>query len=134
MQTLKVLEAKIEDIRRNYAGTPVAATEPVFGYMADALGLKMQNEDFQRAVMNDTEPSARDVAAFQDNLKSGNIRVLIYNRQVASDITERLLAIAEGSNVPVVGITETQPNGVSYQDWIMSQLDALDEALSQGTQ
>ena len=43
----------------------VTATEPVFGLMAEALGLTMRNERFQLAVMNDTEPSARDVAAFE---------------------------------------------------------------------
>ena len=43
--------------RRSYAGTAVTATEPVFGYMAEALGLKMLNDDFQIAMMNDTEPS-----------------------------------------------------------------------------
>ena len=31
----------------------------VFGYMASTLELKMRNERFQVAVMNDTEPSAR---------------------------------------------------------------------------
>ena len=42
-----------------YAGTPVTATEPVFGYMAAALGFKMRNERFQLAVMNDAEPQRR---------------------------------------------------------------------------
>jgi zinc/manganese transport system substrate-binding protein len=32
--------------------------------------------------------------------------------------------------VPVVAVTETQPAGVSYQQWILNELDALDRALS----
>ncbi len=35
--------AQIAELRQKYAGTPVTATEPVFGYMADALGLDMRN-------------------------------------------------------------------------------------------
>ena len=48
----------------------VTATEPVFGYMADALGLKMRNRAFQIAIMNDTEPSASQIAGFEKDLKT----------------------------------------------------------------
>src|SRR5664279_2881468 len=67
--SLKPLNDKIAAIRSKYAGAAATASEPVFGYMAGALGLKMRNEKFQLAVMNDTEPSARDVAAFEQDLK-----------------------------------------------------------------
>ena len=69
----------------------MTATEPVFGYMADALGLKMRNERFQLAIMNDTEPSARDVAAFEQDLKSRKVRVLFYNKQ-ASEQSRRSIS------------------------------------------
>jgi zinc/manganese transport system substrate-binding protein len=54
---------KVAEIKGKYAGAEVTATEPVFGYMAAALGLTMRNDRFQLAVMNGTEPSARDTAA-----------------------------------------------------------------------
>ena len=66
---IKPVEDKVAEIRKTFAGTPVTATEPVFGYMAAALGFKMRNERFQLAVMNDTEPAASDVAAFEDDLR-----------------------------------------------------------------
>ena len=49
---------RIAALRGQYAGTPVTATEPVFDYMADAIGLTMRNGRFQLAVMNGTEPGA----------------------------------------------------------------------------
>jgi len=55
--------------------------------------------------------------------------VLLYNRQVSEKLTERLLDIAHKAKVPVVGVTETQPASVSFQDWMLVQLDALDKAL-----
>src|SRR5689334_10250402 len=61
--SLKAIAVKAAAIKSKFAGAPVTATEPVFGYMAAALGLSMRNERFQLSVMNDTEPSARDVAA-----------------------------------------------------------------------
>ena len=59
--SLDRVNRKIAEIRAKYAGVAVTSTEPVFGYMAFALGLKVRNERFQMAVMNDTEPSAREI-------------------------------------------------------------------------
>jgi zinc/manganese transport system substrate-binding protein len=121
---------RVAQIKAKHAGKPVTATEPVFGLMADALGLTMRNQSFQLAMMNDTEPSARDVAAFENDLKNNKVKALIYNKQVSEKLTERLRAIAAKAKVPVVGVTETQPANVSFQDWMLGELDALDKALT----
>jgi zinc/manganese transport system substrate-binding protein len=78
------ISRKIGDIRAKYAGVAVTATEPVFGYMASALGLKVRNERFQIAVMNDTEPSASEIAAFERDLKERTVKVLLYNKQTST--------------------------------------------------
>jgi zinc/manganese transport system substrate-binding protein len=124
------LTERVIALKSKYAGIPVTATEPVFDYMARAIGLTVRNEAFQLAVMNDTEPSARDVAAFEDDLKGRKVKVLLYNTQATGTVSERMRQIAEEANIQVVGITETEPAGVHYQDWMMAQLDALDAALS----
>ena len=108
----------------------MTATEPVFGYMAAAVGLTMRNERFQTAVMNDTEPSARDLAAFENDLKQHKVRALIYNKQVSDKLTDRLIAIAKKAKVPVVPVTETMPGGVSFCDWMLGELGTLDKALA----
>jgi zinc/manganese transport system substrate-binding protein len=128
--SLKPLEAKVAAMRAKYAGIQVTATEPVFGYMATALGLKMRNERFQLAVMNSTEPRASDVAAFEGDLRKHLVRVFIYNSQASDPAAKRLLDIATKSGVPVIGVTETEPAGQTYQTWMTSQLDALDAALA----
>ena len=51
------------------------------------------------------------------------------NSQVTSKLTQRLLDLARQVNVPVVGITETQPANVSFQDWMLGELGALEKAL-----
>lgn len=130
LASLKQVEARVQEMRAKYKGQPVTATEPVFGPMADALGLKMRNQRFQTAVMNETEPSARDIAAFEDDLKRRRVKALIYNAQVSEQLTKRLLAVAKKAKVPVVAVTETQPAGVSFTDWMLSQLSALDKALA----
>jgi len=130
LASLDRIARRVAQMKAKHGGTAVTATEPVFGPMAEALGLTMRNQSFQLSMMNDTEPSARDVAAFENDLKEHKVKVLLYNSQVSEKLTLRLLDIAKQAKVPVVGVTETQPANVSFQDWILGELDALDKALS----
>jgi zinc/manganese transport system substrate-binding protein len=128
-QSLQPVEGKIAALRERLAGTPVTATEPVFGYMFDALGVQVKNGAFQLAVMNNTEPSASQVAAFETDLKSHAVKLLVYNSQATDPIADRMRNLAHSAGVPVVGATETEPPGKDYQAWMMSELDAIDRAL-----
>jgi zinc/manganese transport system substrate-binding protein len=127
--SLRRVTAKIALLRARLAGTPVTATEPVFGYMFAALGMQVRDRRFQLAVMNNTEPSAAGVAAFEDDLKSHKVRLLVYNSQASDPVATRMVGIAEASRIPVVGATETEPPGEDYQSWMMRELDAVDRAL-----
>ena len=130
LASLAPLDQKIAAMRQKYAGTPVTATEPVFGYMATALGLAMRNGRFQLAVMNDTEPSASDTAAFEDDLRQHKVRALLYNSQATDSTARHLLDLAGQAHVPTVAVTETELPGQTYQSWMLGELDALDKALS----
>ena len=130
LSSLALVTQRVAQLKAKHAGTAVTATEPVFGPMADALGLVMRNQRFQLAMMNDTEPSARDIAAFERDLRDRKVRILIYNNQVSEKLTERLRDIANKSKVPVVGVSETMPANTSVQDWLLGELDALDKELS----
>jgi zinc/manganese transport system substrate-binding protein len=127
---LQPMQAKITEIRGKFAGAPVTATEPVVGYMATALGLKMRNERFQVTVMNDAEPRVSDVTAFENDSKKHQARLLFYNSQASSPPAHRMVRIAQQANIPVVGVTETELPNTSFQDWMTNQLDAIAKALS----
>jgi zinc/manganese transport system substrate-binding protein len=128
--SLKPIEDKVAALRQKYSGTAVTATEPVFGDMSSALGLTMRNEKFQLAIMNDTEPSARDVAAFEHDLKERKVRVMFYNKQASSKIVQHLIDIARAAKVPVVAVTELTPPGMSFQDWMLGALGDTEKALA----
>jgi zinc/manganese transport system substrate-binding protein len=130
LASLQPINDKIAAIRSRFAGTTVTASEPVFGYMADALGLKMRNESFQLSIMNDTEPSAHDMAAFQDDLKGHKVRVMFYNKQASNKAVQTLVELARASKIPVIGVTETAPPGLSYQKWMLMQLNETEKALA----
>jgi zinc/manganese transport system substrate-binding protein len=117
-------------VKASYAGISVTATEPVFGYMADAMGLRILNVPFQFAVMNETEPSPRDVAGFEDSLKDGTVKILFYNSQVTDDTTTRLLDLAKAGHIPVIGVTELEPAGETIESWFSSQIAAVAASLA----
>jgi zinc/manganese transport system substrate-binding protein len=133
IESLKPLETKVAEMKKRYAGQPVTASELVFGYMAEALGLKMHNEKFQLAVMNNTEPSASQIAAFETDLKEHKVKVMLYNSQADNASVKRLVNIAQESKIPIVGVSETEPAGKTYQNWMLEQLDTLDKALGGNT-
>jgi zinc/manganese transport system substrate-binding protein len=121
---------KIAAIKAASAGLEVTASEPVFGYMANALGFKMLNYDFQIKIMNDAEPTADQTAAFEKSLTSRTAKILFYNSQVTDPTTDRIQQIAKASGIPVVGVTETQPpDQKSYVGWMMHELDGVQAAL-----
>ncbi|TPI15592.1 zinc ABC transporter substrate-binding protein [Mesorhizobium sp. B4-1-1] len=132
--SLDAINKQIDDVKKAYSGTEVTATEPVFGYMADALGLKMLNYDFQVTMMNDAEPSPTQVAAFENSLKDGSAKILFYNSQVTDEATTRLLDIAKQNKVTVIGVTETEPAGKTIQSWFGGQISDVQKALAARTQ
>jgi zinc/manganese transport system substrate-binding protein len=80
--------------------------------------------------MNNTEPSASDVAAFERDLKQHKVRVMFYNKQASDKIVQHLVAIARAAKIPVVAVTETQPAGMTFQQWMLSEVGDTEKALA----
>ncbi|HTR14496.1 MAG TPA: zinc ABC transporter substrate-binding protein [Roseiarcus sp.] len=132
VDSLKPLDDKITAMRKSYAGQPITASEPVFGYQAKLIGLKVHNEKYALAIMNNAEPTPSEVAAFENDLKGHKVKAMMYNAQASEPAVQHLVQMAKDNRVPVIGVSETEPPGSTYQDWMMGQLNALDKALSGG--
>jgi zinc/manganese transport system substrate-binding protein len=118
-------------IRTRYPDAPVAYTERVPGYLLEAAGLNVVSPPgFAQAIEDGNEPSAQDTQAMDDLVSGRRIRVLLYNAQATSPVTDHVRDLARRSGVPVVAVTETQPpDAASFQAWQLAQLDALLHAL-----
>jgi zinc/manganese transport system substrate-binding protein len=117
-------------LKKQFAGVPVIATEPVFGYMAKAIGLVMLGEDFQINVMNDTPPTVSQIKAFEDALSSHQVKLLIYNNQVSNPLTKHLRLLAEKMRIPILGVNELMPANETYVSWMLDTLTRLQTALT----
>lgn len=120
---------EIKYLKQHFNNVPVIATEPVFNYMSNAIGLKMHGEGFQRSMMNDVPPTFSEVKQFEDDLHQHSVKVLIFNKQVVNPSIERMLSIAKNEKIPVVGVSETMPINLTYTQWILQELNQLEDAL-----
>ena len=122
---------QIAAVRSKTEGQPVAATEPVFTPLADSLGLRMTQQAFQQAIMNDVEPPASAVAAFEQDISQHAIRLVAYNAQADRPSVQRLIAQARQQNIPVLPVLEIMPPDQHWQTWIQQTVTQVAQALGQ---
>jgi len=122
----------VAQIRATASGIPVGSTESIFVYMAHALGINLVSPpEFMQAISEGTDPPAQTVAQFQDQISHHQIKLLVYNTQTSTPITDNLRQLATRNGIPVVGISETiQPTTATFQEWQTRQLISLQAALS----
>jgi zinc/manganese transport system substrate-binding protein len=128
----KPYQDAIARIHSSFNGVPVGSTESIFVYMAQSLGVNLISPpELMTAISEGNDPPAQTVAEFQDQIRSHRIKVLIYNAQTSTPITENLKQLAIKNGIPVVGISETvEPTTASFQDWQTKQLNDLQTGLS----
>jgi zinc/manganese transport system substrate-binding protein len=126
---------RIAEIKARFAGKPVASTESILVYTANATGLDLISPvAFMQAVSEGNDPPANAVVTFQDQITNRQIKVLVYNVQTATSITTNMKNLATANHIPVVGISETlQPDTSTFQDWQLRQLTNLENALTAGS-
>lgn len=125
----------IAEIRANYAGTPVGASESIFAMLAPALGLNLLTPPgLLTAISEGSDPTARDKSTVDRQLRGRQIKVYVYNSQNATPDVRAQVDLARSVGIPVTAITETPtPPGASFEAWQVAQLDALEQALGQAT-
>jgi zinc/manganese transport system substrate-binding protein len=85
----------IGEIRRRYPGAPAAYTERVPGYLLAAAGLRVLTPPgFAAAIEDGTNPSPDDTVAMDGLFTGREVRVLLYNAQVVSPVTQHVEALA----------------------------------------
>jgi zinc/manganese transport system substrate-binding protein len=128
---LKDYKDVIEKIKRKYSGTPVGATESIFVYLAEPLGLNLITPpEYMKAISEGTDPSAADKATIDQQIAQKQIKVFVFNSQNTTPDVNAYVDKAKAQKIPVTSVTETlSPATLSFQEWQTAQLKSLLVAL-----
>jgi zinc/manganese transport system substrate-binding protein len=129
--SLAPIDATLATIRAQFHGVAVAYTERVPGYALAVADLDVKTPPgFARAIEDGVDPGPADTLAMEQLITHHDIGVLLYNVQTVTPVTTQIRALAKRNGIPIVGVSETLPAGVStYQQWQQSQLTDLLHAL-----
>lgn len=138
LNNYKVLENKlsvylnnINYIRTHFNLVKVSSTESIFVYYANYAHLDLISPSaFMNAVSEGIDPSASSVIAFQNQIESHQIKLLIYNTQTITPLTANMRSLALKYHIPIVGISETiSPNNLNFENWMNKETVAIIQAL-----
>ncbi|WP_125579222.1 metal ABC transporter solute-binding protein, Zn/Mn family [Lacticaseibacillus suibinensis] len=118
LQPMFALEAQLKASAKNQT---VAVSEPVFDNTLTALGYRIMNGHFARAIEDSSDPSPQDVRQLERALEAKQVAFFVQNTQVDSKIVTNMVAKAKAAGVPIVKVTETMPKGQTYSSWMMAQ-------------
>ncbi|WBO62894.1 metal ABC transporter solute-binding protein, Zn/Mn family [Streptomyces camelliae] len=134
-KTLAGYNKLIADIKAKYAGTPIGASESIVTPLAEGLGLKMLTpETFLDAMSEGSDPTAKDKATIDQQIKNKQIKIYVYNSQNSTPDVQAQVKEAKAQGIPVATVTETlTPAGATFQQWQTTQLQGIEQALAKAT-
>jgi zinc/manganese transport system substrate-binding protein len=134
-KSLAAYHQLIVDIKAKYAGTPIGASESIVTPLAQGLGLTMLTPaPFLDAISEGSDPTAADKATIDNQIKTKQIKIYVYNSQNATPDVRAQVNEAKAAGIPVTTVTETlDPATSTFQDWQVTQLKAIEAALARGT-
>lgn len=109
---------------------PVAVTEPVFDYMLEAMNMVPAYPDFAQAMEEGVDPSPSVLARMQNDIKEGQIAFLVVNEQIDSTTIRNLVDLAVKNGIPIVKVSETKPPDKSTAQWMIDQLEQIEQIMS----
>ncbi len=121
----------ITTISQQFNGTEVASTESIFQWTAESANLDLVSPyEFMEAVAEGNDPSEASIVTFENQIESGDVKVMAFNNQTITPLTTQMQNLAKQYNVALVQISETiQPPTMRFQDSMTYELISLYNAL-----
>ena len=95
------------------------------------LGMYCATDD-EKAIEDGNDPSPKDIQQLQQDIQEHRIAFFVNNKQSQSKTIDNLVALAKENHVPVLNVTESQPNGKTYRQWMLGQYRQLYRILQRG--
>ena len=110
----------------------LAMTEPIAAPMIWGTELHdLTPEKYLLTTLNESEPSAGEVAEFLELIDSGILDFLVVNTQSTNNATQRLKEAAEKKNLPIVEINETPPTDMDFLDYFEQIVDEVQKIVDE---
>ncbi len=134
-QSLGQYNQLISTIKSKYAGTPIGASESIVTPLAEGLGLDLITpETFLDAISEGSDPTAADKATIDNQIRTKQIKVYVYNSQNSTPDVQTQVTEAKAAGIPITTVTETlAPANITFQDWQVQELQGIEKALAQAT-
>ncbi|MDR3191151.1 MAG: zinc ABC transporter substrate-binding protein [Lactobacillaceae bacterium] len=130
LTSLKALNVKRAEVGALLKGKTIMATEPVFNNaLTGYTDVTIADQAFALAVDEGEDPTPKAVREWQTLIDQGKVAVIINNTQTSGKIVENAIQYATKHKVPIVGVTETKPDGKTYAEWQIDQLNEIEKAL-----
>lgn len=131
LKKAQTYQIHVSQVREKVSGMMITATEPIVGYLVQALGLHMLNNTFQQDIMNETDLTPGEIIHFEESLRDQKtpIKLFIYNKQVSDPTTNQLKKLASQNHISILGVSETMPPHKHYYSWMNETLKALERKL-----
>jgi zinc/manganese transport system substrate-binding protein len=102
--------------------------------LAPALGLNLITPPtFLKAISEGTDVSAADKATIDNQIKTHQIKIYVYNSQNVTPDVQAQLSEVKAQHIPYTTITEMlDPPRQTYQFWQTRQLEGIKAALARG--
>ncbi len=128
LQQLHQVDAKIDQLHQNIGDKRlVDVSEPVFDYSLHRIGYQINDQHFAKAVEDGSDPSPKDIANIRNDITKHRIAFFVVNTQSSDRVIDNLVALAHHYHVPVLKVTESKPNGLTYPEWMLKQYRHLEQ-------
>jgi zinc/manganese transport system substrate-binding protein len=123
------------EIRARFAGVPIGYSESIFRPLGEDLHLELLTPySFTKAIAEGTDVNAQDKQTVDAQASQRQIKVWVFNSQNVTPDVQRVNSIVRAQHIPIATVTETlTPPTASFEQWQVSQLEALRAALSRAT-
>ena len=117
-------------IGTRHPGLTAVATEPVAGYLLEAIGITdLTPAGYVEQSESDAGPSALVRQQTVDLITSGRAKMLVRGAQTEDQVSRRLEVAAQSRDIPAVEVSETLPDGVTtYRGFAEKAIAAFADA------
>ena len=117
---LTKLKHLIKQLRTRSQGRLVAVSEPVFNSALKAMGYRISDDRFAKAIEDGADPAPQVIKQVQSQIKKQQLAFFVENSQTAKQAVKNIVSLAKKHHVPVAKVTETKPKEKSYEKGMFS--------------